>query len=271
MALHQLRLVRGGRAVEAVQVDEHRAQSAASSFWWMPPKPPFDITRTWSPSRASAAIAATSASQVRLAAHARARAARTRRRIPGEARVVDVDAVGVRRSSPAARPSARPASACSSAARTPRGCAAALAILAGAGRRWFRGSRSDGARNRRRRATPRTVPRSSMPPPHAARSGRARRSRRRARRPRGAPRAIAASAFMPVVVARPGPSEAARAPCPARQPRNRPSRPARPPASRRARRTPRPASSSLGQVLASGPRPCHCYDQRPELGKIRTK
>ena len=29
---------------------------AASSFWWIPPKPPFDITRTRSPSLASTAI-----------------------------------------------------------------------------------------------------------------------------------------------------------------------------------------------------------------------
>ena len=49
VALHDLRLVRLRRAVEAVQIDDaHRsaAASRSSSFWWMPPKPPFDMTST---------------------------------------------------------------------------------------------------------------------------------------------------------------------------------------------------------------------------------
>src|SRR5947207_4758229 len=36
--------------------------SAFSSFWWMPPNPPFDMTTTRSPARCSAATAATMAS-----------------------------------------------------------------------------------------------------------------------------------------------------------------------------------------------------------------
>ena len=68
--LQGLRLVRSGRAVESVQVEDHcpaPARSAASSFPWMPPKPPFDITTTWSPLRASSVISLTSSSTLEAA------------------------------------------------------------------------------------------------------------------------------------------------------------------------------------------------------------
>src|SRR5260221_7885270 len=61
IASQDLRLVRLRRGVEAVQVDDHF--SRPSSFSWMPPKPPFDITSTWSPARASAVTSLTSRSR----------------------------------------------------------------------------------------------------------------------------------------------------------------------------------------------------------------
>src|SRR5688572_21554309 len=63
VALHDLRLVRARRGVEPVEVDDQAAAfSRASSLSWMPPKPPFDITSTWSPALASPATAAISGS-----------------------------------------------------------------------------------------------------------------------------------------------------------------------------------------------------------------
>src|SRR5215831_14952183 len=67
VALQRLRLVRLRRAVEAVKVDDHTAALSwrarrAASFSWMPPNPPFDITSTWSPRRASRTTSATSSS-----------------------------------------------------------------------------------------------------------------------------------------------------------------------------------------------------------------
>src|SRR4051812_19771918 len=68
IAAKDLRLVRLGRRIEPVQVDDQAAApcscaSRSRSRLWMPPKPPFDITRTWSPLRASAATAPISASK----------------------------------------------------------------------------------------------------------------------------------------------------------------------------------------------------------------
>src|SRR5262249_2538337 len=61
----QLGLVRLRRRVESVQIDDHAPfRRRASSFSWMPPKPPFDITSTWSPVFASPATASTSASRL---------------------------------------------------------------------------------------------------------------------------------------------------------------------------------------------------------------
>src|SRR5687768_16208507 len=65
--LHQLRLVRLRRGVEAVEIQNHAATlrfSRSSSFSWIPPNPPLDITSTWSPAFASAATAAIRASTV---------------------------------------------------------------------------------------------------------------------------------------------------------------------------------------------------------------
>src|SRR5262247_1782775 len=65
VALKRLRLVRLRGAVEAVEIDDHAAALSrrarrAASLSWMPPKPPFDITSTWSPRRASRTTSATS-------------------------------------------------------------------------------------------------------------------------------------------------------------------------------------------------------------------
>ena len=43
---------------DVIETPVHRP-SACRSFWWMPPKPPFDITRTTSPSVASRATVST--------------------------------------------------------------------------------------------------------------------------------------------------------------------------------------------------------------------
>src|SRR5687768_8797367 len=67
--LRELRLMRLRRGIEAVQVDDQAAASLPpcprrfSSLSWMPPKPPLDMTRTWSPAFASAATAPISRSR----------------------------------------------------------------------------------------------------------------------------------------------------------------------------------------------------------------
>src|SRR5205814_7099340 len=65
VSLEDPSLVRLRRGIEAVQVNDHAAAAFCrrpSSLAWMPPKPPFDMTSTWSPARASETIAETSAS-----------------------------------------------------------------------------------------------------------------------------------------------------------------------------------------------------------------
>src|SRR5467141_2355258 len=54
IAPQHLCLVRLRGGIEPMKIDDHAAApcpSLASSFSWMPPKPPFDMTRTWSPAR----------------------------------------------------------------------------------------------------------------------------------------------------------------------------------------------------------------------------
>src|SRR3990172_7278604 len=68
VATEHLGLIRLRGGVKAVQVDQHeplcaRVRSRSISLAWMPPKLPLDITSTWSPERASADTADTSASR----------------------------------------------------------------------------------------------------------------------------------------------------------------------------------------------------------------
>ena len=160
----------------------------------MPPKPPFDITSTWSPARASAATAATSASR---SSSQRARApsgANSAARVPAEARRCRRRRGRPARGSPAARPSSRPRFIVFE-----RG--SSTARMRALPTRWPQAFERGADRGRMvgevvvdrdaRAPAPRTCMRRRTPPKAAERLDR----RARARRPTWRAAAIAASAF----------------------------------------------------------------------------
>ena len=157
------------RRSRAAQSERSAPPSARSSFWWMPPKPPFDIMTTRSPGRCSRTMASTMSS---IESASRADwprpceiAHQLRHRQP----------LGLRQRRPKHRRDQhlvgrgeRPREIVLKHAAARRGRArlehrpdARRRIATRAGRRAFRPPPSDGARNRRRRSRRPTVPTTS--------------------------------------------------------------------------------------------------------------